>query len=69
MKLDVYGKFKLDVVREADTWVAYRLEPGKRIVIHDFSIPDFFDEGQLATYLDDMYHEMGGLGERVTRVL
>ena len=69
MKFDIYGKFKLDVVRDADTWVAYRLEPGKRIMIHDFSIPDFFDEDQLATHLDDTYHEMGGPGARVTRVL
>ena len=68
MKFDIYGKFQVDVLREADTWVAYRLEPGKRIMLRDFSIPDFLDEGELATYLDDIYHEMGEPGERVTRV-
>ena len=68
MKFDIYGKFQLDVVREAGTWVAYRLESGKRISLRDFSIPDFLDEGELATYLDDVYHEMGGPDERVTRM-
>lgn len=68
MKFDIYGKFQLDVVHEAGTWVAYRLEPGKRIVLRDFSIPDFLDEGELAVYLDDIYHEMGGPDERVTRL-
>ncbi len=68
MKFDIYGKFQLDVAREADTWLAYRLEPGKRIAIRDFSIPDFLDEGELAIYLDDIYHEMGGPGERVARM-
>ena len=68
MKFNIYGKFQLDVIREAGTWVAYRLEPGKRIVLRDFSIPDFLDEGELAIYLDDIYHEMGGPDERVTRM-
>ena len=67
MKFDTYGKFQLDVVREASTWVAYRLESGKRIVLRDFSIPDFLDESELTIYLDDIYHEMGGPGERVRR--
>lgn len=66
MKFDIYRKFRLDVVREAGTWVAYRLEPGKRIVLKDFAIPDFLDEGELAIYLDDIYREMGEPGERVT---
>ncbi len=68
MKFDIYGKFQLDVARGAGTWVAYRLEPGKRIVLRDFSIPDFLDGGELAAYLDDIYHEMGGPEERVTQI-
>jgi hypothetical protein len=69
MRFDIYGKFQIDVTREAETWVAYRLEPGKRIALRDFSIPEFLDEAELATYLDDIYHELGGPGDRVKRVL
>ena len=69
MRFDIYGKFQIDITREAGTWVAYRLEPGKRIALRDFSIPEFLDATELATYLDDIYHELGGPGDRVKRIL
>ena len=35
VKFDVYGRFQVEVVREAERWQVYRLAPGKRILAHD----------------------------------
>ena len=68
MKVDVYGRFQLDLVREGERWVAYRLEPGKRIRISDLAIPEGLGADEVPQFLDDLYHEMAGPGQCV-RVL
>jgi len=39
MKFDVYGRFQVEVAREGERWVAYRLEPGKRTKLNELAIP------------------------------
>ena len=39
MKFDVYGRFQLEVAREGDRWVAYKLDFGKRLMWRDLVIP------------------------------
>ena len=68
MKVDVYGRFQLELVKEGGKWIAYRLEPGKRIRISDLAIPESLGADEVPQFLDDLYHEMGGPGQRV-RVL
>lgn len=68
MKLDVYGRFKLEVVREKSQWVAYKLEVGKRIRWSELVIPSTLDASEIATHLDDLFHEMAAPGQSV-RVL
>ena len=68
MRVDVYGRFQLEIVRENDRWVAYRLEPGKRIKLAELVIPGDLDSDAVAEYLDDLYHEMSKPGDCV-RVL
>ena len=68
MKFDVYGRLQIEVVRDGESWTAYQLEPGKRIALHDFSIPAWMSADQIAVYLDDIYHEMGGPGDVVRAV-
>ena len=65
MRLSVYGRFKLDVVREGKQWIVYRLEPGKRIKVRDFAIPSSLREGEIVTFVDDIYHELAAPGQRV----
>ena len=65
MRLSVYGRFTLDVVREGRQWSVYRLEPGKRIRLTDFAIPSSLKEAEIATFLDDIYHELAKPGETV----
>jgi hypothetical protein len=68
MKFDVYGRFRLEVVRDGDGWVAYRLDPGKRTKLNDLIIPPSVEAGEIAVYLDDIYHEAAKPGDIVRMV-
>jgi hypothetical protein len=65
VRFNVYNRFKLDVVREGEQWVAYRLELGKRIKVKEFAIPPSLREADIATFLDDIYHELATPGQTV----
>ena len=65
MKVDVYERFQLDVVREGERWVVYRLEPGKRILWNELVIPSTLAANEICEYLDDLYHESAKPGQRV----
>ena len=65
MRVNVYGRFRLEVVREGTRWTVYRLETGKRIKVRDFAIPSSLHEAEIGTFLDDIYHELAGPGETV----
>jgi hypothetical protein len=64
MKFDVYGRFQLEVVREKDQWAVYRLGPGKRAPA-DLVIPSWVAPSEIATYLDDLLHELAGPDQSV----
>ena len=65
MRFSVYGRFKLDVVREENQWAVYRLELGKRIKVREFAIPSSLREAEIGTFLDDIYHELAKPGQTV----
>lgn len=65
MKFNIYGRFQVDVRRENDSWVVYRSELGKRTQLNDVVIPPDLVSQDLATYLDDIFHEFAKLGENV----
>lgn len=61
----MYGRFKLDVVREGNQWIVYHFEPGKRIKVEEFAIPSSLGEAEIGTFLDDIYHELAQPGQTV----
>lgn len=65
MKFNIYGRFQVDVRRENGWWVVYRSELGKRTRLNDVVIPATLVAEDLATYLDDIFHEFAKLGENV----
>lgn len=65
MKFSIYGRFQLEVRRENDAWVAYRWEPGRRPQMNDVVIPATLAADEIATYLDDIFHELSGPGRRI----
>jgi hypothetical protein len=62
MKFNIYGRFQVDVRRENDSWVVYRSEQGKRTLLNDVVIPPNLVAHDLATNLDDIFHEFAKLG-------
>ena len=68
MRFDIYGRFQLEVVRNGDTWVAYRLDNGKRRRISDFIVPSGLPPEDVETYLDDMLHEWSKPGTAIRRI-
>ena len=73
MRFDIYGRYQLEVVRENERWVAYRidlgdLESGKRRLMSDFAIPPSMREDELAVFLDDMLHELAGPENTIRRI-
>ena len=69
MKFDVYGRFQVEVRREADQWIAYRIALGKRTRINNLAIPGEIQTcEEIARYLDDMYHEAARPGDSVSVV-
>ena len=65
MKFDVYGRFRLEVQRENDSWVLHRLPIGKRVRATDFIVPVMLKANEIATFLDDIFHQLSGLGQSV----
>ena len=68
MKFNIYGRFQLEVRRENHSWEVYRLEPGKRVAMDDVVIPPTLQTEEVATYLDDMFHELSGPDQHVERL-
>lgn len=66
MKFDVYGRFTIEVVREGDAWVAYMIEPGKRIKMPEIGIPGILEPSEIAMFLDDLFHEKSRPGQTIS---
>lgn len=65
MKFNIYGRFQVEVRREDGAWVAYRAESGKRRPLNDVIVPADLEPHEIATYLDDVFHEFAGIGQVV----
>lgn len=68
MRFDIYGRFVVEVIREDDCWIAYRVGEGIRRRAPDLVIPSDIDSSELVTFLDDVYHELACPGQRIRRV-
>ena len=57
LRFEVFGERML-VERVGGEWRLFRLGgDGKRSLLTDAVIPDWIEEGELATYLADLFHE------------
>lgn len=58
MKLDVFGRMDIEVIRDADQWYAFRLgNEGKKRPLDDITIPKDLPDSELVAYIEDVYHE------------
>jgi len=68
VRFDIYGRHQLDVVREGGKWKVFNVASGKREPATNVVIPTEVQEHEVATYLDDLFHEGARPGESVRRV-
>jgi pimeloyl-ACP methyl ester carboxylesterase len=68
VKFNIYGRFQVEVRRENAAWTVYRADPGKRTVLDDVVMPADLAADEIATYLDDIFHEFARPGEAVEPV-
>ncbi len=68
MKFNIYGRFQLEVRRKDESWEVSRVASGKRVTMDDVLIPPNLQSEEVATYLDDIFHELSGRDQRVERL-
>lgn len=68
MKFSVYGRLLLEVQREQNRWTVYRLDAGKRNPAQDVVLPPELPEAEIATFLDDLFHELSRPGDSIRRM-
>ena len=66
---DVFGTF-MRVDRRDGQWRLFKVSAdGKSSRIHDIFIPEDIHEGELITFLDDMFHEYSSPANDTVRML
>jgi len=68
MRFDVYGRYKLEIVRDGARWAMFRLDQGRKRPFTDFVVPESLGPDDIATYLDDMLHEWAKPGDTIRRI-
>jgi hypothetical protein len=68
MKFDIYGRYQLVVERENDDWIVYRSGLGTRLRDPAVVIPASVAAEDIATYLDDLFHESASPGQTIREV-
>jgi hypothetical protein len=67
MRLDVFGQFRIDLLRENGQWQVRRVGMGMSAPVA-VTIPSELDEDAAIRYLEDLWHESSKPGARITRV-
>jgi hypothetical protein len=68
MRVDVFGRYSLDVERTGEAWAVYRVGEGKRSVVPEIAVPSHLDEDQVIRYLGDLLHEYATPGRSIRRL-
>ncbi len=68
LRFDVYGRYRLEVHREGEAWVAYRSGTGTNVPAADLTIPAELDAEEVEVYLADMLHELAEPGRALKRL-
>lgn len=68
LRFSIYGRFEVEVESTSTGWNGYRCGSGIRRAAPELIFPQGIQEHELATFLDDIYHEYGLPGRSITRI-
>jgi hypothetical protein len=68
VKVDVFGRFELEVRRSGSEWVVERLDLGKRRREENIVVPSHVTEDEIVRYLADLLHEHARAGHAIRRL-
>jgi len=68
VKVDVFGRYTLEIRWTGSEWLAERLDVGKRRRVDGLVIPSQLAESEIVAYLADLLHEQARPGYRVRRL-
>ena len=58
LRVDVYGRFRIDVIRRHGRWTAYRLgDEGKRSLLHDLVVDEKASPEEVLEAIEAAFHE------------
>lgn len=58
MRFNIYGRFLIEVLRQDNQWVVYRLgNEGKKRLAHDIQLSPELDKNDVQEQLAILYHE------------
>lgn len=66
MRFNIFGRFQLDVEREGEAWVAYRVAGEGRRPEREIGIPSHLEGGEVEEFLADIFHELAEPGDTVS---
>ncbi len=59
IRIDVYGRFIVDVIRKQGRWSVFRVSgDGKRSVLHDLPLTDDADTDDVVSAVEAAFHEL-----------
>ena len=68
MKYSVYGRFKVEVVRQDDGWRVYRIGQGIKRPDPNVQIPPDASKPEILMALDDTFHELAVPGASIEEI-
>lgn len=68
MQFDVYGRLRLEVVRQDGEWRIFSIGAGLRSPVLDIVVPADLEPAHLRGFLEDIYHEYATPGAQVKQL-
>jgi hypothetical protein len=66
VRVDVFGRFRVDVIRKDGRWTAYRLgDDGKRALLRYLPLDDSATLDDVLSVLDAVFHELAEPGREL----
>lgn len=65
MRFNIYNRFVLEIIREDERWIAFRIGEGIKAPDDNLIIPQDLEPSELITFLDDMFHEFARPGRSI----